>query len=157
MSSFRKRQELDKIIKYQGLYLIKKLNLEEELGIILPNNLIYTNNLIGTYAQCEIKIDNFFNKQEVKLYQLIKKYSLKELDNYDLFILGKDNIIIIDEIRKDNLIDKYNNLKIHDERELDINLSKLNTELKEKVIRAILDSKLENNGFSIANFITNLI
>lgn len=156
LSSFRKRQELDKIVKNNGLNIIKELNVEKELGIIIPNKMVYTNDIIGVYAQCEINIDNFFNRIESKKYNIIKKYITKKLDNYDLFTLDRENIEILSEIKKEDLISKYDKLKIHNERELNINLSKLTTDIKEKIIRAILDGKLENNSFSIANYIANI-
>ena len=157
LSSFRKRQELDKIVKNKGLYLIKKLDIEEELGISIPDKINYIDDLIGIYVQCEINIDGFFKKEELKKYNLLKKYYLKELDKYDLFILGKEILCVIDKINNTNLVTEYENLKIHDVKELDINLNKLNKDTKEQIIRAILYGKLENNSFSIANFMANIL
>ena len=156
LSSFRKRKELDKIVYGQGLYLIKKLGLEQELGISIPNIVKYYDDVIATYSQCDIKIDNFFTKSELKKYNLLKEYSNKYLSNYDLFMLGKENIDILNIVRDDNILERYNNLKIKDVRDLDTNLSKLDTDTKNKIVKAILDGKLENNSFSIANFITNI-
>ena len=156
LSSFRKRQEMDKIVESRGLDIIKKLDVEKELGIIIPDNINYTDNIIGVYAQCDINLDSFFNRTELKKYNLLRKYYLKELDKYDLFLLDEADVITLSNIKNEDLFSRYNKLKIHDERELDINLSKLNSEKKEKIIRAILDGKLENNSFSIANYIANI-
>ncbi len=153
ISSFHKRRELDKIITSMNINIIKELNIEKELGITFPNKLNYCDDIIGIYAQCNIEIEQFFNKQELKKYNMLHRYYLKELNNYDLFVLGIDNIKLLEQINNCNYIDKYNLLKIKNIKEIDYDIQSIPN--KELVIKAILDKKIENKHSEILKYINN--
>lgn len=158
LSSYRIKEELDKILQSKsfsyGLELIKKFNIDRYLNIDF-HNMKYTKYLIGMYAQMDINIDNFFNRKELKQVNLLKKYLVKELDNYDLYVLGFENICIIDDIRCLNLKERYDNLIIKSSKELNVNYRDIKNihKYEETIIKAILDNKIRNEKNDIIEFL----
>lgn len=161
LSIYRKRQELDKILssanyKY-GINLINTYNLCDYLGIHNTKNIKYCHNLIGMYYLLDIDM-KYLNKKELKIFNMLKQYHNKQLNQYDLFVLGYDNIKIIDDVFNSKYLDIYNNLIIKSEKELKINYDKINgniKEIKKSIIINILEGKLKNDFIEIENFINN--
>lgn len=162
LSLYRIKSELSLILKsknYQkGLKLLEELELNKILNLEFKN-IIYTNNLLGMWAQ----IDEFskfpFTKIEknniVKIREILDygKIDKKVLYNYglDLSLTSADILKInpkkVKEIYKSMKIKKRSDLKISF-KEIKENLDINNDEIQhyEKVlIDLILDNKLENN------------
>lgn len=126
LSFNRKRQELDKIFlspnMQYGLKLIRDLNLESYLEINV-SNLKQTTYVIGIWAQ--IDNDNYpFTKTEkdtIKKVQMLLKKDI--LNNYNLY---KNGLYIssiageIKDIKKDLIIQKYEDLCIKSKDEIAI-------------------------------------
>ena len=161
LSIYRKRQELDKILSSDnynyGLSLINAYNLCDYLGIHNTKNIKYCHNLIGMYYLLDIDM-NYLNKKELKIFNMLKQYHNKQLNQYDLFVLGYDNIKIMDDVFNSKYLDIYNDLTIKSEKELKINYDKTNgniKEIKKSIIINILEGKLKNDFIEIENFINN--
>lgn len=161
LSIYRKRYELDKILSCPnynyGLSLIKKYNLSKYLGINNLDNIKYMSNLVCMYYQLDIDY-SYLKKDEIKVFDMLKKYQNKDLTKYDLYCLGYDNIKIIDEVFNSNYLDIYNNLNIKHDKEIKINYKhkfKNIKEIKKDIIINILDGKLENDYQKIDDFINN--
>lgn len=165
LSYFRKKEELDRIFaspnnKY-GIDLIKKLKLEEELDINL--NIKITPSALGIWAQ----INNMkypFTKQEKETIKKINE-TLNEnvLDSKVLYKKGLYITSLVAEIKnisKKELVEKYNDLKIHDKTEIALEpleicdylniepgytLKKIIEELEDEII----NNKLQNDEESI--------
>lgn len=161
LSSYRIRGELDKILQSKnfqyGIELMKKFNIDKYLDIDF-SNIKYTKYLIGMYAQMDIKMDNYFTSHELKQINILKKYFGKKLNNYDLYILGIDNICIMDDILGLNLKEKYSNLPIKSDNELKCTYKDIPNigMYKKDIIEAILDGKIKNEKDDIIEFLNHL-
>jgi len=164
LSSFRKKDELDKILKSKnfeyGINLIRKFNLDKSLNISFPKMMNYCEDIMGMYLQID-NIDKYLNEKEKKKYNYLKQYFDKELNNYDLYILGKDNLFILNK----EYLNSYDKLVIKRDSDLDIDIQFLinlaNTknlninDLKSDIIKNILDEKIKNDYDGIISFIDN--
>ena len=168
LSSFRKKQELEKILKDKnakyGIKLIKKYNLEKYLKINL-DNIVITKNINGIWAQILTDESYNFTKEEYKEINKIIKLKNKKFEIFDLYKYGKKIMETAQEIKKENIdINKlYNNLKIKDREEIDINFieiceitgatKKTISKIYEDIEKQIITNNLENNNKEIKQYI----
>lgn len=173
LSYFYKKKELEKIflspnIK-RGLSLISEFSLDVPLELKNIKNLVITSSIIGIWAQLDVVDVYPFTKAEVYLIKAIRK--LDEKDLFDSHVLYNNELItlkIAAEIRKIdvNLVEeKYNQLKIHNRRDISINFSdiasllncsdkiKINDVIND-IEHLILSNKLENDKLSLTNYIS---
>lgn len=126
LSYERKKKELDKIFsssnKEKGIKLLKELKLDKYLDIDLKN-VKHCTHIIGYWAQ----IDNGkyqFNKTEKEQIDKIKELlKLNFLDNTNLYKYGLYLCTIVGEMNgvdKSLILNKYENLLIHDRQEIEI-------------------------------------
>lgn len=167
LSKYRIRKEFDKILcnnnfEY-GIFLLKKFNIDKYLDIIIPDNIVFCDNIMGMYSQ--MLFDNScFSKKELKTYNIIKTYLNKELNNYDLFCLDRKIIKIIDQIKHTNYVDYYDKLLIKSVKQLDIKYDDVKyfipkninyNAIISNVIKEVLDGNISNKKDDIINYIIN--
>ena len=172
ISYHRKKEELNKIFSspnaLNGISLIKKYNLEDYLGIKIPNIIVKTSDPIGIWAQINPDSRYSFTKNEKgylnDILTILNKGSISDMDlykygNYICFIaadiLNYNSVEVYN--RYDNLpikkrsdicvkpLDIINILKIEDK-------SILNTiikDLEEKIVKR----KINNDTKSIAKYL----
>lgn len=102
LSYQRKKEELDLIFKgnsERGIKLIKELDLSDALGIKIPDDIVYSSDLYGIWAQLEISDEYIFSQKELTLIESIKKIiSYGIIDNVVLYQYGLYPSIIAGEI-----------------------------------------------------------
>ena len=167
LSKYRIRKEFDKILYNNnfeyGIFLLKKFNIDKYLDIIIPDNIVFCDNIMAMYSQ--MLLDNsYFNKKELKTYNIIKNYLNKELNNYDLFCLDIDIIKIIDQIKHTNYVHQYEKLLIKSVKQLDIKYDDVKNLLPKNinyntiissVIKEVLNGNISNKKDDIINYIIN--
>ena len=170
ISFFRKKEELDKILIskncIKGLNLIKNLNLCDALGINY-NNIIYTKDLIGMYAQIEFNNRYTFTKSENSIIkdirEIVKNGSInnKTIYKYGLYINKVAGEILNIDYKRINKL--YNNLPIKTRKDIKINIksivkinnncynniNKIYLDLEDKILSGIL----RNNTRDIINYL----
>lgn len=172
LSSDRKKQELEKILKDKnakyGIELIKKYDLEKYLNINL-NNLVLTQNINGIWAQILIDETYNFTKEEYKEINSIIKLKEKKYNIYDLYKYGPKILETVNEIKKENenIKQKYKDLKIKDRDEIDINFFEIceitnatNKQIKtiyEDLEKQIINNKLENKNEEIKKYLKDKV
>lgn len=118
LSSFRKKEELDKIFSnanaLKGINLIKKFKLERYLNLSL-NNVVITSSPIGIWAQVITNNEYNFTNNEKDMIKKINELKNKEIDDYVLYKYGLYICFIVGEIRgisKKELTLRYEQLPI---------------------------------------------
>ncbi len=164
------RLELNKIIHSKnylvGIAILKEYNVLEILNIKIEN-IKYTNDLIGMYAQ--MKCDsNFFTKNELDTIINIKKIlKVGKITEKTLYEFGLYNNLVageILEIDKQYINNVYNSMEINDIKKLDISSNEimqlLNIEpsaiikdIKKEMTNLILEGKLINNNKELKNYL----
>ena len=170
ISYYRKKEELDKIFssnnKLEGLNKLKELKLLSVLEINY-DEVIYTKDINGIYAQIEYSNNYPMNKETKKIINNIREIiQLKEINNYTLYkydlyinsIAGEILGIDYKEINK-----MYESLPIKSRKDIKINIKsivKINNncynnvnELYRKLENNILSGKLKNRVNDIVKFI----
>ena len=172
LSNTRIKEELNKILMHKnflkGLKLLKELNILDKLDITYKEDIVYVNDICGMWAQLEFNKNYSFTKQEnvniINIRQIIKEGYINNetLYKYGLYnSLVASSILAIDK----KIINKmYNNLPIKSEQELQISneeiMNILNIEPSRKIkeiknilIKEILNNKLKNNNSELRKFI----
>lgn len=104
LSSFRKKEELDRIFKsknvLKGIELLKKFSMDSLLKIDL-SSVSYCSNYLGIWAQCVALDDYPFTKNEKKIIQNIRSLLMEDpiVEHFDIY--GKEICFLVDEIRND--------------------------------------------------------
>lgn len=169
----RKRIELDKIFgsvnAYQGIELIKKLNLVDILELVNLDRIKDYTDLIGIWSM--INSDKYrFTKHEKDLINKVNM--VYEYDNLDPFILYKYglyvNILagINKNIDKKKIIEQYSNLPIKSKQDINIDVKEICEVLNKKpgsflnsiynnLEKEILENKLNNQKEDILNYLKN--
>lgn len=173
LSDIRVKQELNKILLnknfMRGLILLKELKILEILKIDF-NDINYVDDLSGMWAQLEFFKSYSFTKQEltniINIRQIITSGVINNevLYNYGLYnslVAGK--ILNIDR----KLITKmYNKLPIKSEKDLQINNneiinilnikpSKIIKDIRQELIKNILNKRLKNKNNELKKYILN--
>ena len=172
LSYTRKKEELSKIFtsnnKEYGIFLLKELDLLEELDLINIDNVLFTNDLIGIWATITKDDTYSFRKNEKKLIEDINK--LLELDLNDNYVLYKYGTYLVSivcdlkKINKDEILNRLSNLVVKDKNEIDIDVNDiakcLNKEpgayIKDIFLDleiSILNNKLNNSRVDIIKYI----
>ena len=170
VSYYRKKEELDKILfcknKLEGLKILKDLKLDKILEIKF-NNIKYSSDLLGMYAQMNYSDKYPFTKNEKDIIKKIKEileYGM--IDNNVLYKYGLYISSIAAEIMGMNYKDlykKYKALPIKSRKDIKISLQsivKLNNncynninEIYKEIENNILNGKLKNKNRDIIKFI----
>ena len=170
ISYYRKKEELDKILssdnKIKGLTIIKKMNLEKILGLKY-DEVIFTNDKLGIYAQIEFNKLYSFTSYEKRIIDNIRKIlSIGTIDNYTLYNYELNTNFIAGEIlgiKKDTIYNMYNKLPIRSKKDIKISIKsivKLNNncynninDLLSDLEINILNGKIQNNKKDILKYI----
>lgn len=173
LSLNRIKQEIDKILvcdnSIKGLEYLKKLGILKIIGIDYKK-IVKVDDICGMYAQLKIKEEYPFTKKEKNNINIIKKILkygkidntiLYQEDLYYTMIAGK-----IMNLEYDEVIKKYNELKIHNRKNINISCieicnilnikpSKLINEIYLDLEDNILNEKLDNTKEDIIDYINN--
>ncbi len=128
LSFQRKKQELDKIFtstnKEKGIKLLLELELDKYLDLPNLKNIIPCSDLTGIWAQ--LNVDDLYplNKVEKKQIKEIREMLNTDIhDKYNIYKYGLYISTVVYQIKKENisnLNEIYNNLPIHEKKEIDI-------------------------------------
>lgn len=154
LSYTRKKEELDKIFKgqnkLQGIELIRKLGIEDELEIKIPDEIAITTNELGIWAQLEFSDNYAFKKNDEELIEIIRKiinYGI--IDNIVLYEYGLYACVIAGEILGEtqaNISEIYKSMPIYSIKDIKINgddiISLLGIEPSEKIKDIIFDIEI---------------
>lgn len=148
LSNYRIREEIDKILssnnRLYGLELIKKLELFEVLKISYEK-INDCKDILGIYAQMNIKDDFLLTKNERKIINNIKTIlKIKNISNETLYKYGLyENLIAADILGINNKViyKKYKKIPINSKKDIKINT--------ETIV------KLKNNSYNNINEIFN--
>ena len=163
LSYTRKKEELDKIFKNQnklkGIELIKALNIQNELEIEIPNDLSYSENPLGIWAQITVSDNYTFKKaDEEKINDIRKILNYGIIDSIVLYEYGLYSCIIAGEIlgeARSNISDLYKNLPIYSQKDIKINgddiIEILNIEPGEQIKQILFDIEIMILNNSLAN------
>ena len=170
LSSFRKKQELDKLFtsrnKEQGIKLILKYGLENELGIPLLGTLKSTDDLLGIWAYLNPDYP-FTNLEHEQINDIRKCFMLNNKDPYVLYRYG----LYINQVAghykglsKCEITKLYNELPITSRKDIKIDAMKISKVLNQEpggyiediykdIEHKILLGKLNNNKEDLVKYI----
>ncbi len=164
LSSFRKKQELDKIFAAGGYPLLKKYNLLDYLEIS-GKNLVNVHSSLGIWAQLKHSNSYEFTKDEKIILKGVREIiDDNKISDYDLYKYNFDIIDIASLILNDESVkEKYNSLVIKSRDDIKISNQDIlnNTDILPSVIlnyieRKIINRELENSHEKLINYIKNL-
>lgn len=103
LSYDRKKDELNKIFSSQnvayGIDLINKLSLDKKLEIEAKKGLIYTDNVLGIWAQINFSKNYNFSNAEINIINDVRYLINKgNIDIVDIYKLKKESILIASQI-----------------------------------------------------------
>lgn len=157
LSSFRKKEELDKIFTScnakKGIKLLIDLELSNHLGISNLKNLVLTDSIIGIWAQLSPQ-DYQFTSHEQKMIARINELKDKNILDYNaLYQYGLYECELAGEIKgidRKKIVKKYNELPIHSRGDIEISANEICALLDKKpdaflkIIYDDLEAKLIN-------------
>ena len=170
ISFYRKKEELDKIFrsknKIKGLKSLKELDLLDVLEIYY-DEIVYTKDIYGVYAQIEFSDKYPFTKETKKIIKNIKEIiKIGEINNYSLYNYGlyinsiAGEILGIDYIKINK---QYNKLPIKIKKDIKIShktIVKLNNncynninDIIKSIEKNILNGNIKNNTKDIIKFL----
>lgn len=163
LSYSRKKEELEYIFKSQnkmdGIDLIRRLNIEDVLDIKIPDNILFSNNALGIWAQIDVSDKYHFSNSELEKINSIKKvinYGI--IDNVVLYECGLYVCMIAGEIlgiSASYISGIYKNLPIYSQKDICIDgndiIEILNIEPSEKIKNIIFDLEINILNNSIKN------
>ena len=172
LSVSRKKYEIQSILLSEnlekGIKLIKELDLEDSLGVKIPDKLISVSDINGMWAQVEVLEDNFFTKEEKSMRKSIQNIlEYGKIDNNVLFEHGLYNSGVAGRIlglEIKDINEQFEALPIKNIKDIDItseviiNLFKIEPsviikEIMNDVKEEILNNKLGNNRESIIKYL----
>lgn len=173
LSAERIKEELIKILNspnfMKGLNLLKETNISSFIGLKYPDDMKYTKDILGMFAQIDIKKINL-TSNESETIKILKKIIAKgKIDNYELFNYGLYPCTVVSEIlniKKSEINKMYDKLPIKSMHEIAINgheiMNILNIgpskeigEIMKKIRNAILNGNLVNKKERIKEFLLN--
>ena len=128
LSVNRKKEELDKIFSCEnqlyGIQLIKKLGIEKELDLVIPDDIKGCQSSYGIWAQLEIGEGYQFSNNDKKIINNIKKIiKYGEIDNIVLYECGIFSCTLaadILNISRMNVSEQYKELPIYSMKDIKI-------------------------------------
>ena len=128
LSVNRKKEELDKIFSCEnqlyGIQLIKKLGIEKELDLVIPDDIKGCQSSYGIWAQLEIGEGYQFSNNDKKIISNIKKIiKYGEIDNIVLYECGIFSCTLaadILNISRMNVSEQYKELPIYSMKDIKI-------------------------------------
>jgi len=170
LSYFRKKQELEKILlgpnPKKGIDLIISLNLEKYLELENLSKLVFTDSIIGIWAQLGAYDTYEFTMEEKKMMVNINKLlsENKDIDKNTLYNYGLEICLIVAQIKnldKNKIINEYNNLPIKSYKDINISSDEIIKLVGTNKISAIykqlegliINNKLKNDNKEIINYI----
>ena len=165
LSSFRKREELDKIFlakyKEKGVKLLLELNLDKYLGLDNLEHIVLCDDIIGIWSQINNSDNYIFTKNEIdnirKIREMlnigINKYTVYKYGLYVSFVVGSIlnyNYKEINNIyshlpiysKKDIVINAADIVKILD-REFGSYIKDIMNDIEKKIIDGLLSNEYE--------------
>ena len=170
LSIERIKQELNRIFindnLEKGLNLLKELGLDKELGLSY-DDVIYTTDIMGVYAQIKCDDKYFTNIQKEYIVGIQRVVSKGVIDNHTLFEYGLYVNTIASEIigvSKEEVNSLYKNLPLKEKRDLaikgsdiisilNIKPSKVVNEIHNTLVELVLDNKLTNEFEVLKDYI----
>ena len=127
LSNSRIKEELDKIFispnVLYGLKLLDDIGINKLLGLSYTN-IIPVQNILGIYAQINIKYNLPFTKLEKETIKTLKDIlNTKEINNYTLYKYGLYNNVLVGNIlgiKEKDIYLKYKKLVIHSKKDIAI-------------------------------------
>lgn len=170
LSYSRKKEELDKIFNSNnneyGIKLLLDLGLDKPLNLNNLNNVVIIDNSIGIWAQLDTDDYYFTSKEKKMIFNIRKLLKLDILDEYIIYQYDLELLKIVSLIKKINyneIVSKYNNLKIKFKKDINITfndikeLLKLDTHEVKKIYndieKQIVYNKLNNDFNDIKEYI----
>lgn len=171
LSYDRKKDELNKIFSSNNIdfafNLMNKLEIDKSIEIEHKNIIMYTDNVLGIWAQINFSNKYNFSNIENKIINDIRYLINKNnIDMLDVYKLNKDAVYISAQILNIDYkeIDKlYTNLPIHNKKDINITYDDivLNFNIQKKKINSIyidleekiLYNKLKNEKGTILNYL----
>lgn len=170
LSFYRKKDELNRIFSspnaLYGINLLNILELDKILKIEGLNNIKYTSNYLGIWAQLKYSNDYNFTRKEKRIINNIR-YIVNNgiIDEYTLYKYTLEENIISGEILniKNNLITKiYESMTIYKRKDIKIDLNKVSYIPKNKINEIYIDlekkilyNKIINEEEKIIEYLNN--
>ena len=163
LSYERKKNELTRIFMSHnydyGLSLIKNLKLDKSLEIGHINDVKWCSDTLGIWAQIDFCDDYNFSKREKETIDKIRELTnLKDIDSYATYKYGNYLCSVAAEILnldKKKINEIYNNLPIHNKKEINITFDELCNIFKEFQKEDIKDILLELEKDIVYNNVQN--
>ncbi len=171
LSDERIKEEITKILSSpnyeKGLKLLRETKINEVIGMKQENDIVYCSDILGMFAQIDIKRINLTNT-EMETVRVVKKILSKgSVDNFVLFNYGLYPSNVASEIlniKKSEVNKMYEKLPIKSMKDIDINgneiMQLLNLkpgkeigEIMLKVRNAILNNEIINKKSDIKKYL----
>ena len=167
----RKKEELDKIFgsthAKEGIKLLKKFNLDQELDLTSIDRVKDYSDIVGIWAMINPNKYQFTSSEKDLINKINVVYTMNNLDNYVLYKYGLYvNLLagINKEIKKKDILKKYDELQIKSRDEIDISVKEMCDLLKKKpgsfigkiydeLEKLILSGIIQNKKENICHFI----
>ena len=167
----RKKEELDKIFTSNncdnGIKLLLKYNLDEELELANLSKVVPNSGLIGIWSILNITDIYPFTSSEIDIIKKVNKLLTEDYNNMNLYKYGLYINSVVADIKgldKKKITKDYNALPIHNRSDLDITsndiMRVLNkepgeylTEIYNDLIDKVVNRKLKNNKVILTNYI----
>lgn len=171
LSSERIKGELSKILASEnfkkGLNLLKELGIDKILKLTYADNIVFCDDILGMYAQIEIKSINFTSSEKETISKIKEILRKGQITDYDLFSHGLYVCTVagsilgiskkeINKIYKKMPIKSMKDLAISGKEIIDILKivpGKLISEILNDVKNEVLNHRLKNNNAEIKKYI----
>ncbi|MBE6148565.1 MAG: hypothetical protein E7167_03640 [Firmicutes bacterium] len=170
LSSERIKEEIAKILSSphvkRGLDLLSKTGIDKVIGLSY-NNITFTSDILGMWAQIEVKKINFTKTEKDSVNQIRTLIKIGKINNFELFNYGLYLCLVAGEILNidhQTVNRRYKNLPIKSMKDIDINgaeiikllkiePSKLISEIMSDIKIEILNKRLKNRKHEIKKYI----
>jgi len=133
-----KKRELDKIIEYRGLDIVKRYQIDQYLDIDLSNIKYYKYDIL-TWLGIDYLNKYCITKKEKNIAKNINNLRKSDIDNYKLYILGADMCDLIGNYFDLDLKSRYNKLPIKSRKDVAISSN--------EILNIINDNKMINDVY----------
>ena len=133
-----KKRELDKIIEYSGLDIVKRYQIDQYLDIDLSNIKYYKYDIL-TWLGIDYLNKYCITKKEKNIAKNINNLRKSDIDNYKLYIWGADMCDLIGNYFDLDLKSRYNKLPIKSRKDVAISSN--------EILNIINDNKMINDVY----------